>query len=128
MTTDAASTLESTHVLTLEEIAKLAEETGQPAETLANLVALISKRFKTDVCSTYLLEPDRANLVLAATVGLRKQAIGTLRLALQEGLAGLVAEQVRPVTVDQVKKHPRFQVFQRGRRRRIPVVSRRTRD
>jgi starch phosphorylase len=112
MTTEtAAGTVGSTHVLTLEEIAKLAEETGQPAETLANLVALISKRFKTDVCSTYLLEPDRANLVLAATVGLRKQAVGTLRLALQEGLAGLVAEQLRPVAVDQVKKHPRFKYF-----------------
>ena len=28
-----------------------------------NLVALIAKRFRTDVCSAYLLEPDRANLV-----------------------------------------------------------------
>ncbi len=111
MTTESASTLESTHVLTLEEIARLAEDTGQPAETLANLVDLIGKRFKTDVCSTYLLEPDRANLVLAATVGLRKQAVGTLRLALQEGLAGLVAEQLRPVAVDQVKTHPRFKYF-----------------
>ncbi len=112
MTTEpAAGTVESTHVLTLEEIAKLAEDTGQPAETLANLVELISKRFKTDVCSVYLLEPDRANLVLAATVGLRKQAVGTLRLALQEGLAGLVAETLRPVAVDQVKKHPRFKYF-----------------
>ncbi len=111
MTTETASTVQSTHVLTLEEIAKLAEETGKPAETLANLVDLISKRFKTDVCSTYLLEPDRANLVLAATVGLRKQAVGTLRLAVNEGLAGLVAEQVRPVAVEDVKKHPRFKYF-----------------
>ena len=109
--TDTENTVESANVLTIEEIARLAEDTGQPAETLANLVDLICKRFKTDVCSTYLLEPDRANLVLAATVGLRKQAIGTLRLALQEGLAGLVAEQLRPVAVDQVKKHPRFKYF-----------------
>jgi starch phosphorylase len=109
--TDTEYTVESANVLTIEEIARLAEGTGQPAETLANLVDLICKRFKTDVCSTYLLEPDRANLVLAATVGLRKQAIGTLRLALQEGLAGLVAEQLRPVAVDQVRKHPRFKYF-----------------
>ena len=32
-----------------------------------NVVALIARRFQTDVCSAYLLEPDRANLVLAAT-------------------------------------------------------------
>ena len=102
---------DSGHVLTLEEIGKLTEEGGKPAETLMNVVALIARRFQTDVCSAYLLEPDRANLVLAATLGLRPQCVGTLRLALQEGLAGLVAEQVRPVAVDQVKNHPRFKYF-----------------
>src|SRR6201996_2593567 len=106
-----ANLLESTHVLTLEEIGQLATETGKPAETLAKVVALIARRFRTDVCSAYLLEPDRTNLILAATLGLRKQAVGTLRLSLQEGLAGLVAEQVRAVAVDQVKSHPRFKYF-----------------
>jgi glycogen phosphorylase len=104
----------STHdkiVLTLEEIANLAAEGGQPAETLMNVVGLIAKRFRTDVCSAYLLEPDRANLVLAATVGLRRQCIGTLRMAIHEGLTGLVAELVRPVSVSQVKGHPRFKYF-----------------
>src|SRR5271163_3739500 len=100
-----------TDVLTLEEIANLAAEEGQPAETLMNVVALIAKRFETDVCSAYLLEPDRANLVLAATVGLRRECIGNLRMAIHEGLAGLVAEQVRPVAVEQAHSHPRFKYF-----------------
>jgi glycogen phosphorylase len=98
-------------VLTLEEIANLALEGGKPAETLMNVVALIAKRFETDVCSVYLLEPDRANLVLAATVGLRKQCIGTLRMGIHEGLAGLVAEQVRPIAVERAQDHPRFKYF-----------------
>ena len=98
-------------VLTLDEIANLAAEGGQPAETLMNVVALIAKRFHTDVCSAYLLEPDRANLVLAATVGLRRECIGSLRMAVHEGLTGLVAELVRPVAVEQVKNHPRFKYF-----------------
>ncbi|MFY9949458.1 MAG: alpha-glucan family phosphorylase [Candidatus Sulfotelmatobacter sp.] len=102
---------EVTDVLTLEEIANLAAEEGQPAETLMNVVALIAKRFDTDVCSAYLLEPDRANLVLAATVGLRRECIGQLRMAIHEGLAGLVAEQVRPVAVEQAHTHPRFKYF-----------------
>ena len=102
---------EVTHVLTLEEIANLAGEEGQPAETLMNVVALIAKRFQTDVCSAYLLEPDRANLVLAATVGLRRECIGSLRMAINEGLAGLVAEQVRPVAVGLAQSHPRFKYF-----------------
>ena len=99
------------NVFSLEEIGNLAAEGGKPAETLMNVVALIAKRFRTDVCSAYLLEPDRANLVLAATVGLRRECVGKLRMAVNEGLTGLVAEQVRPVAVDQVKTHPRFKYF-----------------
>src|SRR5258707_3873247 len=99
------------YVLTLDEIGNLTAEGGKPAETLMNVVALIAKRFKTDVCSAYLLEPDRSNLILAATLGLRPQCVGPLRMAVNEGLAGLVAEQVQPVAVEQVKNHPRFKYF-----------------
>ncbi|HLW79402.1 MAG TPA: alpha-glucan family phosphorylase, partial [Terriglobia bacterium] len=102
---------DASHVLTLEEISHLASQGGKPAETLMNVVALIAQRFHTEVCSAYLLEPDRANLVLAATVGLRPQAIGTLRMSLNEGLAGLVAEHVRPVAVAHARSHPRFKYF-----------------
>jgi len=109
--TESTQAREAGHVLTLEEIGNLTAEGGKPAETLMNVVALIATRFRTDVCSAYLLEPDRANLVLAATLGLRAGCIGTLRMGLHEGLTGLVAEQVRPVTVRQVNNHPRFKYF-----------------
>src|SRR5688572_20687694 len=99
------------YVLTLEELAALAQEVGKPAETLMNVVALIARRFKTDVCSAYLLDPDRAHLVLAATLGLRRECVGVLRLALNEGLAGMVAEQVCPVAVEHARNHPRFKYF-----------------
>ena len=107
----AESGVESSDVLTLQEISALAAEGGNPAETLMNVVGLIAQRFGADVCSAYLLEPDRANLVLAATVGLRPQCIGTLRMTLHEGLAGLVAEQVRPVAVEQGEESSPLQVF-----------------
>jgi starch phosphorylase len=99
------------HVLTLDEIANLTAEPGKPAETLANVVELIARRFRVDVCSAYLLEPDRANLVLAATVGLRPQCVGSLRMSLTEGLAGLVAEQLAPLAVEEAQNHPRFKYF-----------------
>ena len=99
------------HVLTLEEITNLTEEGGKPADTLMNVVALIATRFRTDVCSAYLLEPDRSNLVLAATLGLHPRCIGTLRMPLNEGLVGLVAEQVIPVAVEDAGNHPRFKYF-----------------
>ena len=99
------------YVLTIEELADLAQKDGKPAETLMNVVALIARRFETEVCSAYLLEPDRAHLILAATLGLRRECIGVLRLALHEGLAGMVAEQVRPISVEHASAHPRFKYF-----------------
>ena len=96
---------------TLEEIARLVSQSGNAAETLTNLVHLIQRRFETDVCSVYLLEPDRANLVLAATIGLRPESVGHVRMRLTEGLAGLVAEQLRPQFVSDATTHPRFKYF-----------------
>jgi len=98
-------------VLTLDEVTSLTRDGGKPADTLMNVVALIASRFRTDVCSAYLLEPDRSNLVLGATVGLHPRCIGTLRMPLHEGLAGLVAEQVRPVAIDDAGRHPRYKYF-----------------
>ncbi len=98
-------------VLTLEEITNLAEQEGKPADTLMNVVALIATRFRTDVCSAYLLEPDRSNLVLAATLGLHPRSIGTLRMPLNEGLSGLVAEQLVPIAVPDAREHPRYKYF-----------------
>src|SRR5271168_922956 len=95
----------------MEEITSLTEEGGKAADTLMNVVALIATRFRTDVCSAYLLEPDRSNLVLAATLGLHPRCIGSLRMPLSEGLTGLVAERVMPVAVEDTRNHPRFKYF-----------------
>jgi starch phosphorylase len=104
-------TADANLVLTLDEITSLTQDGGKPADTLMNVVALIAARFRTDVCSAYLLEPDRSNLVLAATLGLNPRTIGSLRMPLSEGLAGLVAEQVRPVAVNDASSHPRYKYF-----------------
>jgi starch phosphorylase len=111
MTQSFETGMEMNQVLTLDEVTNLTEEGGKPADTLMNVVALIATRFRTDVCSAYLLEPDRSNLVLAATLGLHPKCIGTLRMPLSEGLAGLVAETVQPVAVEDVSTHPRYKYF-----------------
>ena len=96
---------------TLEEISQLVSGSGNPAETLTNIVNLIQQRFETDVCSVYLLEPDRSTLVLAATIGLRPESVGRVKMRINEGLAGLVAEQLRPIIVEDATQHPRFKYF-----------------
>ena len=98
-------------LLTLEEISHLVAHSHRPCETLANIVQLIQGRFHTDVCSAYLLEPERGELVLAATVGLRSESVGTVRMNISEGLTGLVAELSEPVMVSDAFHHPRFKFF-----------------
>jgi starch phosphorylase len=110
-TVNVATKHDESVLWTLEEIGRLVSASGNPAETLNNIVHLIQNRFGSDVCSVYLLEPDRATLVLAATVGLRQESVGRVRMRLNEGLAGLVAEELRPQFVADAAAHPRFKYF-----------------
>ena len=96
---------------TSDEITRLVSESGDAAETLSNIVRLIQQRFRTDVCSVYLLEPDRSTLVLAATIGLRPESVGKIRMRLTEGLVGLVGEQMQALVIEHATTHPRFKYF-----------------
>jgi phosphotransferase system enzyme I (PtsP) len=107
----SSATPENSLLLTLEEISQLVSHSHDAAETLANIVQLIQRRFETEVCSVYLLEPGRGDLVLSATVGLQADSIGRVRMGLHEGLTGLVAEQLAPVMVEEAAVHPRFKYF-----------------
>jgi len=102
---------ESSLLLTLEEVSRLVSHAHDPAETLASIVRLIQGRFGTDVCSAYLLEADRGELVLGATVGLDPGSVGRVRMRTDEGLTGMVVERMAPVMVDEASRHPRFKHF-----------------
>ena len=107
----AAIIHESSLLLTLEEISQLISHSHNPHETLGNIVRLIQGRFRTDVSSVYLLEPESGELVLAATVGLDQSGVGRVRMRLDEGLTGLVAERMSPIMEPDAPIHPRFKYF-----------------
>ncbi len=97
---------------TLEGVSRLVvSHTGDPGETLTNIARLIQKRFQSDVCSVYLMEADQGHLVLAATIGLAPSSVGKVRMQLNEGLVGLVAELIEPQVVADATLHPRFKYF-----------------
>ena len=79
--------------------AKMAAEAPADGYTLMNVVALIAQRFHTDVCSAYLLEPDRSRLVLAATLGLT-ETIRAIPIVTPEAVhtIGLVVAARDPAT------------------------------
>src|SRR5208337_2364471 len=107
----ATTVHESSLLLTLEEISQLISHSHNPHETLGNIVRLIQGRFCTDVSSVYLLEPESGELVLAATVGLDQSGVGRVRMRLDEGLTGLVAERMSPIMEPDAFIHPRFKYF-----------------
>jgi phosphotransferase system enzyme I (PtsP) len=120
---ESGTTYEGSLLLTLEEISQLVAHSHHSSETLTNIVRLIQGRFHTAVCSVYFYVPPPVSppemggdtgggeLVLAATVGLKPEAIGRVRMKLDEGLTGLVAQQLAPVAVANAFAHPRFKYF-----------------
>ncbi|MHB1423922.1 MAG: putative PEP-binding protein [Gemmataceae bacterium] len=108
---ESGTTYEGSLLLTLEEISQLVAHSHHSSETLTNIVRLIQGRFHTAVCSVYFYVPDSGELVLGATVGLQAQAIGQVRMKLDEGLTGLVAQQMAAVSVADAFQHPRFKYF-----------------
>ncbi|MCH2172117.1 phosphoenolpyruvate--protein phosphotransferase [Myxococcota bacterium] len=80
-------------------------------ETLNNVVDLVAKRLDADVCSLYLTGTDLNLLTLSATVGLRRDAVGTVQLRFGEGLVGLAAASLEPVVTEHASKHPDYRYF-----------------
>ena len=88
----SGTSYESSLLLTLGEITQLVVHSRDSAETLNNIVRLIQGRFHTAVCSVYVLDPETGDLILGATVGLKSDAVGRVRMPLTEGLTGLVGQ------------------------------------
>jgi len=74
------------------------------------IVARVRAAMDTEVCSIYLRD-DEGAYILRATEGLKPEAVGLVRLTLEEGLVGLVAARAEPVNLDDAQEHPRYQYF-----------------
>ncbi|MDN5848552.1 MAG: phosphoenolpyruvate--protein phosphotransferase [Nitrococcus sp.] len=77
-------------------------------QALKIIVDRVAAATASDVCSVYLVAEDHANLMLMATRGLNPEAVGRVRLRLDEGLVGLVAEREEPINLGDPERHPRF--------------------
>jgi phosphotransferase system enzyme I (PtsP) len=98
----------------LEDVGKLITESARPHRTLEKIVELVADKFNIDVCSVYLLDTDKRFLILQATVGLRKESIGKVRMSVHEGLTGFVLEKMQPVFVVNPAAHPRYKFFEKS--------------
>ncbi len=77
-------------------------------EALDIMVKRIANALATQACSIFLRDLHRAEYVLVATQGLNPDAVGKVRVPLNKGIIGLVAEREEPINLDDAKKHPHF--------------------
>jgi phosphotransferase system enzyme I (PtsP) len=80
---------------------------GEDPNRLDRVVELVASTMVADVCSIYIRNEDES-LLLVATEGLRKDAVGRTRMKENEGLVGLVSSTARPLRLTDAFSHPRF--------------------
>ena len=81
-------------------------------EVLTIIVTEVHAAMGAEVCSVYLFDETDQHYVLMATKGLRQQSIGKVRLAMGQGLVGLVAAKEEPLNLQDADKHPNFAFFE----------------
>src|SRR5580698_517100 len=86
-------------------------------EAPRRIVALL----EAEVCSLYLLEGDKSELVMRGNVGLESAAIGQVRLRVGEGITGEAIEYMRPISTETAEQHGAYKHFAGIGEERFPV-------
>lgn len=78
---------------------------------LQRCVLLVADHLRADVCSIYLLEDAGEELVLQATTGLNPDAVGQVRMNVNEGLVGKALREMSTILEDHASRNPDFKYF-----------------
>jgi phosphotransferase system enzyme I (PtsP) len=110
----------------LDTLRRIIQEVNAAADlqqALEIIVQRVTESVGVDVASVYLVDVERGEFVLSATCGLRKDAIGKVRLTYGDGLVGMVAVREEPVNLEDAPTHPRYR-FASETGRNWPALSR----
>jgi len=88
-------------------LARLRDLMARGAAPTPELVRLVAAELVSEVCSVYVMRPGEM-LELAATEGLRPEAVGRTRLRVGEGIVGLAAATLAPQNLADAQNHPGF--------------------
>lgn len=75
---------------------------------LDTMVSSVRETMGTEVSSVYLVDDKTNRYVLMATEGLNPESIGTVSLAMNEGLVGLCGAREEPINLDDASAHPKY--------------------
>ncbi len=92
----------------ITERAGLFERSHSLQDFLNTATRIVAQHMKAAVCSIYLYDEAREELVLRATHGLEESAVGRVRLALGEGITGLALKELRPICENCAPQNPNF--------------------
>ena len=93
---------------TLQRIVQGVSSSAGLHSALELIVNDVKTELGVDVCSIYLSLPGSDELTLMATNGLLPWAVGKVKLKLNEGLVGLVADHAEPINLSDAPSHPRY--------------------
>lgn len=91
----------------LRSLRELMADEGDTQTRLDHMVSQIAREMVADVCSIYLRRSD-GSMELCATEGLKSEAVHRTRMKDGEGLVGLVAESLEPISLSDAPQHKRF--------------------
>ena len=100
-TTPAAA---ARQILVLLQVVMASRNSAQAK--LNKVVEIIGQSLSSEVCSIYLVR--EGVLELFATRGLKQEAVHVTRMAMGEGLVGLIATNVETLNLDEAAAHPDF--------------------
>ena len=72
----------------LRKISKIIAENEDQAMVLDEIVKVLAKNLESDVCSIYVYDDEKEQLLLTATCGLNTDLIGKVKLKTGEGITG----------------------------------------
>jgi phosphotransferase system enzyme I (PtsP) len=95
----------------LRDVGRILTRSHALHETLENIVRLVARWMHAAACSVYLLEEGDQWLVLRATRGLKREAVGQVRLRVGQGIAGACLAARETVAVPDVSLDKRNLAF-----------------
>lgn len=81
----------------------------------------VAELLDAEVCSLYVLEGDKSELVMRANVGFTNRAIGQVRLRVGQGITGEAIEYMRPISTQTAEQHAAYKHFAELGEERFPV-------
>jgi two-component sensor histidine kinase/putative methionine-R-sulfoxide reductase with GAF domain len=92
----------------LHRVHRAAASTLDLDPMLETVVTTVAEVMRSDACSVYLHDEERASLILSAVVGLPEEAIGRVALRVGEGITGLAARQQTIIATPDARSHAAY--------------------